>query len=101
MKTIGMDIGTTTVCAVLTDAETGELLDAKTLTNDAHLKSERSWERIQNPTRILELCRQLLADYLGSSGKNQRTGRNDGAWAYPVWGRRDWNAGIGISGRSK
>ena len=64
MKTIGMDIGTTTVCAVLTDAETGELLDAKTLTNDAHLKSERSWERIQNPTRILELCRQLLADYL-------------------------------------
>ncbi len=42
----------------------GELLDAKTLTNDAHLKSERSWERIQNPTRILELCRQLLADYL-------------------------------------
>ena len=55
MKTIGMDIGTTTVCAVLTDAETGELLDAKTLTNDAHLKSERSWERIQNPTRILEL----------------------------------------------
>lgn len=64
MKTIGIDIGTTTVCAVLTDAKTGQLLDAKTLTNDAHLKSEKGWERIQDPVRILELCRQLLDDYL-------------------------------------
>lgn len=53
MKTIGMDIGTTTVCAILADAETGKLLDVQTLTNDAHLKSEKSWERIQNPKRIL------------------------------------------------
>ena len=64
MKTIGMDIGTTTVCAILADAETGKLLNVQTLTNDAHLKSEKSWERIQNPKRILELCRKLLAGYL-------------------------------------
>ena len=46
MKTIGMDIGTTTVCAILADAETGKLLDVQTLINDAHLKSEKSWESV-------------------------------------------------------
>lgn len=64
MKTIGIDIGTTTVCAVLADADSGELLDVQTLANDAHMISERSWERIQKPDRILELCRELLNGYL-------------------------------------
>ena len=50
MKTIGMDIGTTTVCAILADAETGKLLNVQTLTNDAHLKSEKAGRgfRIRN-----------------------------------------------------
>lgn len=66
MKTIGIDIGTTTVCAVLADVQSGELLDVKTLANDAHLTSERSWERIQEPERILDLCRELLNSYLAA-----------------------------------
>lgn len=64
MKTIGMDIGTTTVCAILTDAKTGEIMDVQTLANDAHLKSEKEWERMQDPKRILELCRELLERYV-------------------------------------
>ena len=39
MKAIGLDIGTTTICGVLVDAKTGELLDAKTLTNDSVIES--------------------------------------------------------------
>ena len=47
MKAIGLDIGTTTVCGVLVDAKTGELLDAKTLSNDSAIKSEHTYERTQ------------------------------------------------------
>lgn len=64
MKTIGIDIGTTTVCAVLADANTGELLNAQTLTNDSALTGKAKYEKCQDALRILELCRQLLEGYL-------------------------------------
>ena len=54
----------TTVRAILADAETGKLLDVQTLTNDAHLKSEKAGTGSKNPKRILELCSKLLAGYL-------------------------------------
>ena len=55
MKAIGLDIGTTTVCGVLVDAKTGELLDAKTLTNDSVIESVHTYERTQDADKILGL----------------------------------------------
>lgn len=64
MKAIGLDIGTTTVCGVLVDAKTGELLDAKTLSNDSATKSEHTYERTQDADKILAKCKNILEEYL-------------------------------------
>ena len=52
MKTLGLDIGTTTISAVVHDDILG-VLESKTVKNDAFLKGE-SWERIQDPLVIYE-----------------------------------------------
>lgn len=64
MKAIGLDIGTTTVCGVLVDAKTGELLDAKTLTNDSVIESVHTYERTQDADKILAKCKNILEEYL-------------------------------------
>ena len=64
MKTIGIDIGTTSICAVLVHTETGEQLDAKTIPNSAGLKTKENWEKLQDPEQILSLCRSLIAPFL-------------------------------------
>lgn len=53
MKVIGLDIGTTTICTIVVDAESGEVLKSITLTNDTFLEDVRSFEKIQNPSEIL------------------------------------------------
>lgn len=64
MKAIGLDIGTTTVCGVLVDAKTGELLDAKTLTNDSVIESVHTYERTQDADKILVKYKNILEEYL-------------------------------------
>ena len=64
MKAIGLDIGTTTVCGVLVDAKTGELLDAKTLANDSAIESAHTYERTQDADKILTKCKNILEEYL-------------------------------------
>lgn len=65
MKTLGIDIGTTSVCAVVYDDVLGEVA-AKTASNDAFLPGA-PWERIQDPALLVEtsrsLARQMLRDY--------------------------------------
>ena len=66
MKAVGIDIGTTTICGVLMDGETGKLLDSRTLPNDTSIQADddRSWEHLQDPERILGKCREILKSYL-------------------------------------
>lgn len=67
MKTIGLDIGTTTVSAVVMDSETKTVLSSKTVPNDAFLKTENEWEHIQNVDRILEIAVELLDKLLNDN----------------------------------
>lgn len=76
MKTLGLDIGTTTISAVVYDDNTG-VLAARTVKNDSFLPGE-SWERIQDPNVILrrsmESVEKLLHDHpdvaaIGLSGQ--------------------------------
>ena len=60
MKSLGIDIGTTTICGVLLDGGTGELLDSRTLSNDTAVRTENDWEHLQDPEKILEKCRRIL-----------------------------------------
>ena len=62
MKTLGLDIGTTTVSAVV--AEDTQVLSVVTLQNDSFLPSPNSWERIQDPARIRSLALEAVGQLL-------------------------------------
>ena len=76
MNVIGLDIGTTTICGVALDCESGEILQTVTLPNDSFLTG-RPFEKIQSPGLILKkavaLCEELCAAFepvaIGVSGQ--------------------------------
>lgn len=71
MITLGLDIGTTTISAVV--VEDGRVLAAETLRNDASLPGEE-WERLQDPRRIMQLARQATDALLKRFPRTQRIG---------------------------
>lgn len=74
MRAIGLDIGTTTICAIVLDGETGKILESKTLANDTFLNSNYAYEKIQDANLILDkatnLIQQLIEnhEYIDSIG---------------------------------
>lgn len=60
MKAIGIDIGTTSVCGVVIDAETGKLLDSRTQNSDSFLKGCDEWEKIQSVEKIMAIATEIL-----------------------------------------
>ena len=60
MNTIGLDIGTTTVCAIVVDSDSGKVLKSVTVKNDSFIKSCENYEKLQNPEIILNKCTDLL-----------------------------------------
>ena len=64
-RTIGLDIGTTTISAVLRDTKTGAVLDVRNIPSDTNLPSSHPWEHRQNPEQIREKAEALLADLAG------------------------------------
>ncbi len=52
MYTIGIDIGTTSICAVLMNNETGEILCSSVCQNNSFIESPYSWEKIQDVSKI-------------------------------------------------
>lgn len=59
---IGLDIGTTTLCAVVLDGENGELVDTLTIPNNSLLESEQPWARLQDPQVIIANIKQIVAE---------------------------------------
>ena len=60
MRTIGIDIGTTTLSMVLLEPATRQIIQVKTIPNPGAMDSKVSFERIQDPEEILKSCRALL-----------------------------------------
>lgn len=67
MKSIGIDIGTTTVSMNLVDGENPQVIEKRTLENGSFLKTSFSWERVQDTevilSRILPVLEELLEKY--------------------------------------
>lgn len=55
LKILGLDIGTTTISAVVTDAKTGKILDSKTVKNDSVIDSTK----LQNPEIIINTVLEI------------------------------------------
>lgn len=62
MKAMGIDVGTTTVCGIVLDTETGKVIDVRTLANDSVIEGE-SYEWLQGPDRIWELVQQMYQEF--------------------------------------
>lgn len=61
MKAIGLDIGTTTICGVVLDGRTGEVLYSRMLQNSSGEQADgEPFEKMQNPGRIWESICELL-----------------------------------------
>jgi len=71
MYSIGLDIGTTSICAVVIDANTGAVLETRTAPNNTKIPAE-PWASLQDPAKILAISRELV-DFL-----TQKYGEVDG-----------------------
>ncbi|MDR0405700.1 MAG: hypothetical protein LBH54_02770 [Clostridiales bacterium] len=67
MHTIGLDIGTTSICAVKTDADSGEVKLSRTRANNAAIDGTAEFEKLQDADVIAETVRELLAEAGGGA----------------------------------
>ncbi len=64
MKTIGIDIGTTSISAAVLDAAQCRTLETRTIPNKSSLRTERPWERCQGPAVLIQDAQALLDELL-------------------------------------
>jgi sedoheptulokinase len=74
MRTIGIDIGTTTLSIALLEPGAGKVIEVKTVANTSSIESENPYERIQDPEIILRLCKELLHEIAGTHTLDQVNG---------------------------
>lgn len=63
MRTIGLDIGTTTICGIMIDSGSGELIESRTRSNDSNIPGTKPWEKCQEPQKILAHCKSILTEF--------------------------------------
>lgn len=72
MKIIGIDIGTTGICGVSLDSESGAMLKAVTKPNESFIVTDKSYEKIQNTDIIMrtvyDIMNELDADSASAIG---------------------------------
>ena len=64
MKTIGIDLGTTTVGVVVMDTEKKVVLASKTIPNGSYMDTFHEWERIQDVPLLMSRARAVLDELL-------------------------------------
>lgn len=64
MQAIGIDIGTTSICGVVVDTETGKLIHSRTENSNAFICTENEWEKIQDVEKIIALAIGILDDFI-------------------------------------
>ena len=60
MLSIGIDIGTTTICAIVFDTEAEKIIESVTEPNDAMLSSKEPWEKIQDAQKIYDKASGII-----------------------------------------
>ncbi len=76
MNFIGIDIGTTSICGIVFDADKKSIIKSVTLPNNSFIKSENAFEKIQDTEIIMNTVYDILgqltecgADAIGFSGQ--------------------------------
>lgn len=65
MLLVGIDIGTTSICCLLIEADTGRRVRISARANDSGLVTDHAWERCQDPERIMDIVHELIAELEG------------------------------------
>lgn len=60
MEAIGIDIGTTSICGVVIDTDTGAVLRVISKDSNAFIKTEKEYEKIQSVEKIFSLVLEIL-----------------------------------------
>lgn len=60
MKAVGIDIGTTSICGIVMDIATGEIVNSFTESSNAFVETEKDWEKIQSVEKIISLAQRML-----------------------------------------
>ncbi|MGV8982528.1 sedoheptulokinase [Clostridium sp.] len=68
MKAIGLDIGTTTICVVVLDGETGDVVESRTVANDTFLNSNHAYEKTQDADCILVKVNKIIQQLIEIHG---------------------------------
>ncbi|MBR3819830.1 MAG: hypothetical protein IKJ41_11900 [Clostridia bacterium] len=63
MKIIGIDIGTTSICGIVFETVSQNITASKTLPNNSLIKTENSYEKIQNPEIIMNTVYEILDEF--------------------------------------
>lgn len=67
MEIIGIDIGTTSICGVVINAENGEVLKSETVNSNAFLESDKPFEKIQSPSKIIDIATKILGNLISDN----------------------------------
>ena len=64
MKLLGLDIGTTSICVNVIDSETGQVICTSNVPNTSFIHTDRAYEKIQGPARILSCATQAVEEMI-------------------------------------
>lgn len=64
VKAIGIDIGTTSICGVVIDIETGRMMNSCTKSSNAFILSNNEWEKIQSVEKIISAATDILDSFI-------------------------------------
>ena len=64
MYVIGLDIGTTSLCGILCNADTGEICRSVTRPNDTFLDTQNPWEKQQDPVALICRLKEIASTLL-------------------------------------
>ncbi|MDO5425237.1 MAG: FGGY family carbohydrate kinase [Eubacteriales bacterium] len=59
---IGIDIGTTTISILVLKADSGEVLESRTIQNDTWVRGDMPWEKMQDADRIFERVQKQVSE---------------------------------------
>ena len=64
MHAIGIDIGTTSICAIRIDTVSGKVIASHTQNSNAFIATDATWEKIQNVDKVISIALALLDEMI-------------------------------------
>lgn len=64
MNAIGIDLGTTSICAVAIDIDTGAVIKSETVASNAFINTPFAWEKVQDVAAIINIATSLAEKFV-------------------------------------